>query len=823
VNTVGQALSWLLQAIWRNYRVLWTCRISVLSSIGGGLFIAATPQTRDLFADLGLSWKWALFFLFAFGWAWIVHWAARHALRMDDWVPDAHVPGGIAPGRRTQLQAEFVNVATAWPRILGTAVFGFIGWALFKARNNFPAAAAFPEAEQARSLELWLFAATVVLGIGFFAFVWFRGRMMNWLHAQSAGYALRFPAAAGPLLTGCEPFLLDIPGVLGLREEPRPSGPRWVNVFILVVALVITILFIWAVVQSAAFAERLPRAVFAPLIVVGGVLLMNEISIFSLRLRAPLLLLVVLVSALLSVWADRYNDVRWISPAVRDGTRRQIPIEKAVDRWKSANHCNAPGQLCPKPILVVGSGGASRAAFMTASVVGAMLDGGIENPGLYGDVRPRIFAISAVSGSSVAAAVIRAALADAGEERTPPCRKDPTDRAWFGSIAGVSPAGPWRDCLEKIVSGDFLSAVMVGLVYQDNFPLVNPVSGRPLLPDRAALLEQGIERRYNKVVQGEADACATAEGAKPSAADRGMCRAFGYHPDPGQANAWLPILFLNATSVGTGRRIIISDVLARSNRHDSVEPLFPLAYDLCDLRGSCDADPGVPADIRLSTASIMSSRFPIISPFGAVRDNEDKKIADRLVDGGYFDDAGLATAADIVATLKGFGLDPVVIQVTNHPTAVEQHQPDPGRLRTDPNPPHTDPNRPPLPPPIEGRSWFDTYTSIATAINATRSGHSDGYERYLEDMLYHKPCRLFRVEVQTVPESASPFCRSGRSGAAGMTEVSISWWMSQPMQSYLDRQLCRKINNDALDQTMRVSALAEAPDAPADPSACRAP
>jgi hypothetical protein len=83
---------------------------------------------------------------------------------------------------------------------------------------------------------------------------------------------------------------------------------------------------------------------------------------------------------------------------------------------------------------------------------------------------------------------------------------------------------------------------------------------------------------------------------------------------------------------------------------------------------------------------------------------------------------------------------------------------------------------------------------------------------------------LFRVEVQKVEkDSASPFCRSGRSSAAQMSEVSISWWMSQPMQSFLDRQLCRKENSDALDQTMRVSAAAEAADAPADPSACKAP
>src|ERR1700736_6732375 len=118
MRMVGQAVIRLLEWAWRNYRVLWVCRISVLSSVGGGLLIAVTPQARDLFSDLGLSWKWSRFFLFAFGWAWIVHWAGRDPLRLDDWVPDAHVPGGISPRRREQLQAEFISEATAWPRIL---------------------------------------------------------------------------------------------------------------------------------------------------------------------------------------------------------------------------------------------------------------------------------------------------------------------------------------------------------------------------------------------------------------------------------------------------------------------------------------------------------------------------------------------------------------------------------------------------------------------------------------------------------------------------------------------------------------------------------
>ena len=86
---------------WRAPRVLWVCRVPAISALGGGLFVASLAQTRDMFADLGLAWGyWALFFLITLGWAWIVHWAGRHVLRLDDWVPEAHVPGGISPQRR---------------------------------------------------------------------------------------------------------------------------------------------------------------------------------------------------------------------------------------------------------------------------------------------------------------------------------------------------------------------------------------------------------------------------------------------------------------------------------------------------------------------------------------------------------------------------------------------------------------------------------------------------------------------------------------------------------------------------------------------------
>src|SRR5262249_62137257 len=140
-----------------------------------------------------------------------------------------------------------------------------------------------------------------------------------------------------------------------------------------------------------------------------------------------------------------------------------------------------------------GAGGPSRAAFLTATTVGALTDAGRQN-GEFGDVRKRIFAMSTVSGSSVGAIVIRAALTDAlesGRPSDPPCVKGTSQRAWFRSInpkddafaAAADITKSWRDCLQLLLSGDFLSPVMVGLVYRDQFPM-------PFLEDRATLLEQ---------------------------------------------------------------------------------------------------------------------------------------------------------------------------------------------------------------------------------------------------------------------------------------------------------------------------------------------
>ena len=130
-------------------------------------------------------------------------------------------------------------------------------------------------------------------------------------------------------------------------------------------------------------------------------------------------------------------------------------------------------------------------------------------------------------------------------------------------------------------------------------------------------------------------------------------------------------------------------------------------------------------DLRLSTTATMSARFPVISTQGVIRDL-DGHIVDSIVDGGYFENDGLATAADVVRELMNRGLHPLVIQTVSEPDEIN----DMLKARGD--------GRPPMPKSGE-RTLFDAYTSIGRAMYATRSGQEDGHMEYLRQTLQGGP------------------------------------------------------------------------------------
>ena len=787
-------------ALWRFAYVLWVCRVGVISVALGGVLLAYTVQARDLFADLGLAWwHWLIFFLLVFAWAWIVHASARRALQHDDWLGELRVLPA-SPQRRLQLQELYWYPALWIPRLLSLAIFVFVGFAIVRTRVNLVGAAPdLPEAARAVSLAWMLLAGTAAVALAYVLLIWKRRRLGDWI-LPTGGWSHQ-----PPLLAGTAPVFASI--LPPYYTRPTPPVPReLVDRALSITRLVVLALLIFTIAEPHFFAARGPRLFFVPILLGGAVVLLGELAAWSMRWRTPLLLVLVAVSFIAVFLTESFHDTRWmqiaVPPSKAAGDKRQIALEEAVARWKIANKCTSS---CPRPILIAGQGGASRAGFYTASVVGALIDLGLdkEKGATYGDLRSRIFALSTVSGSSAGAVVMRAALLDAAERATepneanrPPCRTA-GHGSWFGKALMAQdrrydPTRSWRDCFQAIMAGDFLSPIFVALAYRDNFPFINPVTKRPAWSDRAVLLEQALERRYHAFTTGNGtdtgDARSCPDQPRSLAEDTtGLCRPFGYHPHPDRAGIWVPLFFINGASVFTGRRIVVGDV----NTADSYGPdrtFMALAYDLNDLRTSerkrkprTVVEKGT--DIRLSTAATMSARFPVISPQGLIR-NLDGNVDDQIVDGGYFENDGLVTIIDIAAALRErFGLNPVVIHVVNEPAL--------------PTNAGADSQRPP-PPVAVDRSPFDDIFAIARALIAARSGHVDQYMTALKSLTGGS--RVYEIGVHPItPDQAmspenNPICRHRVTAGGRMERVSMSWWMSQPVQAYLDAQLCLRSN-----------------------------
>lgn len=105
-----------------------------------------------------------------------------------------------------------------------------------------------------------------------------------------------------------------------------------------------------------------------------------------------------------------------------------------------------------------------------------------------------------------------------------------------------------------------------------------------------------------------------------------------------------PALLLNATDAATAEPVVVGNVLVGGSRVQAeVERL----------------------GFRLSTATILSARFPYVSPEGRVATTTGSV---RLVDGGFADNSGAATLARVLDTLDKVAKDrycPVVLMVEN--------------------------------------------------------------------------------------------------------------------------------------------------------------
>jgi hypothetical protein len=213
------------------------------------------------------------------------------------------------------------------------------------------------------------------------------------------------------------------------------------------------------------------------------------------------------------------------------------------------------------------------------------------------------------------------------------------------------------------------------------------------------------------------------------------------------------------------------------------------------------------ADIRMSTAATLSARFPIVSPHGVIR-NLSGDVTDYVVDGGYFENDGLVTASDVAKALMAHRLRPVIVRITNEPEPPREASEGAPNVIVRP------------PPPKAGEiGWWQGFLAPLFGLYQTRAGHGveaakavfEMYDRvdraatdeadsakFIEIKVYDTLLNT-SVDRRTCKPTAKKF-----SYPATMEEISMSWWLSQPVQEYLDAQLCHPANRESLRQLLEI-------------------
>ena len=844
------------ECIRRWIRIAWVCRVSVVSCLAGTVLFIFVTQARDLLLEYPSSASgdissalWlgvyaarfsALLLVF---WAIPVHAVARLSLNRSEWLTSPYGskcdPCVIAAAR-----VAFDVPATWLPRILG--IWCFIAAMIGVVYTGIDLLIVGPERETTSwvkaALLSYFFSLLVFCGVFVLYALWRRQWLNSFLLAWFPTAAI---APAKPVVAGGR----GSTGALGTIER----RVAWAIFLLLVAVLAIPDLLDW-----------FPRLLLVLVLLGAWVPALGWLAAQSHKTRMPLILTSIIALAFVSYFTGDVHNVTL--GKLEKAPPAQLGIKQAVEAWMKANKCDAAPETCPSPVIVASAGGASRAAFMTASTLGLLLDAScfakqsgpanVDSCAEAPAFAQRLFAISSVSGGSLGAVVYAQAYSDGSKAKAagyaPPCVPGRTSNLWYGSGSPRS----WRACLEAILAEDFLSPVFAGLGFRDVFSFIGRISPK-LWPDRGQRVEKAWVDAYDKFVRDDK--------RPPEERTAGLASNFSSLRPDEAGERWRPLLLLNATSVDTGRRVIASHVLPTYKSEPSCvkspegkkKPeatcvrLFTDAYDLHEMidvkrvesNTTCKAsDSSSPtgssnlADLTepsIAAAAHNSARFPVVSPAGNL--DVDGGSQGRLVDGGYFDNYGALTAFDLADTLRWeYDLYPFVLLITNDPSDTPAK-----RVLT-----HTGD------PPGKFLAPRQLFVSVASApvdsLLAVRSGHGSTALKLLRGLvdprIYQSKVCLEEAEPgeqqqqqqqrqQKPPKqqsAANATCYSeddglepcyahvavfpqqkeeagsGKKESGSVKDVSMSWWLSKPVQNYLDAQLAAKDNIETFDRVCDV-------------------
>jgi hypothetical protein len=366
--------------------------------------------------------------------------------------------------------------------------------------------------------------------------------------------------------------------------------------------------------------------------------------------------LVWLVLAAVLDSSGTYYDVRLLD------TQAPVPKETPVQAYRTWEQMNTNGKAVPL-LFVSTSGGGIRAAYWTAIVLECVLEGKGADACAVGNAASNtradhaFFAASGISGGSLGLVNYEAHLARPEADADWPARR---------------------------LGGDYLAPTVGWALFVDlPFALLRRDGGT----DRAEVLERGWEHSW---VDTKGEESTLAEG---------LFQRWRQRP--------FPLLLLNGTKVQDGCRFetsVLDESIKLAQKKENNETLVEDCLSLrvferssdryvrpedrhrWALASSEDLVDYICAhqDVRLSTAALMSARFPYILSSGRVP-KCDHSTAVNLVDGGYFDTSAASPVVELWERLRtlvetqnrraGTCVVPVFLQIDNHYAS----EPSPGK------------------------------------------------------------------------------------------------------------------------------------------------
>ncbi len=353
------------------------------------------------------------------------------------------------------------------------------------------------------------------------------------------------------------------------------------------------------------------------------ILTTSALSVLSERTNFPIISTTVVVAFVFALlgWNDNHK-IRLVDAGSKNQGGAENDAGRQFSAWLAARQDKDLYETYPI-YIVTAEGGGIYSAFRTATFLS-----NIE------DQCPRfshhVFAISSVSGGSIGAAIFSGLVE---KTKRPEARFSPA-KGCGNKIPGAE-GFYYADAAEEILKEDFLSPVLSYFLFPDF--LQRFIFFRVPSFDRARALETAFEEAWTTQLKSykEDFPKVWAGGGNP------LSEPFLSLWDPAGDT---PALLINTTEIGSGKARVIS-------------PFF-FETDQLIARPVLEKDGGTGAlqDVRLSTAGVLSARFPWVTPAGwldgSFRKNGQNWDRIHLVDGGYFDNSGVTAALALIEEIQ---------------------------------------------------------------------------------------------------------------------------------------------------------------------------